>query len=89
MGLLAIVTWTYAGVLVLALAASLTAVWIRLLMIARVLGEVREALSTVATETEPLESNLKQIEAAVAGAASLLGADRERAAQGRALVHSH
>lgn len=58
MELLRLVTLVYAGVLVLALAVSLTAIWVYLRRIAGALGGAREAFSRVATETEHLDPNL-------------------------------
>jgi hypothetical protein len=59
--LLRILTLIYAAVLVLALAASLAAIWIYLRRIAHALGEVREALAVAGRETEPFEDVLRPL----------------------------
>lgn len=61
MELLRTLTLVYAAVLVLALAASLLAVWIYLRRIAAALGEVREALAEARRRTAPLEEVLRPL----------------------------
>jgi HAMP domain-containing protein len=54
--ILRIATLIYVAVLVLALAASLIAIWVWLLRISRALGEVQKVLAQVAISTRPLKS---------------------------------
>jgi HAMP domain-containing protein len=61
MELLLFLTLIYIGVLVVALAASLIAIWIYLRRISRALGEVREALAAARRETGPLEDALRPL----------------------------
>lgn len=61
MDLLRILTLVYAAVLVLALAASLLAIWIHLRRISHALGKVREALGAARRETGPLEDSLRPL----------------------------
>lgn len=61
MELLRVLTLIYAAVLVLALAASLLAVWIYLRRVSRALGNVREALEAARRETGPLEDWLRPL----------------------------
>lgn len=59
MELLRLLTLGYAAVLVIALAASLIAIWVYLRRIGAALAGAREALARVAGETEPLCSHLE------------------------------
>ena len=61
MELLRILTLIYVAVLVLALAASLIAIWIYLRRIGGALGEVRVALAAAARESAPLESHIQPL----------------------------
>jgi hypothetical protein len=61
MELLRILTLVYVAVLVLALAASLTLIWIYLRRIAAALGGAREALTVVAARTRPLPELLRPV----------------------------
>jgi HAMP domain-containing protein len=56
--LLRTLTLVYAAVLVLALAASLTAIWFYLRRTAHLLGEARAALAAAQRDTAPLEELL-------------------------------
>jgi ABC-type transporter Mla subunit MlaD len=62
MQLLTIITLIFAGILVLALAASLITILIYLIKISRSLGEVREVLDEVAKETEPLTPVIEEFD---------------------------
>jgi HAMP domain-containing protein len=53
--ILRIATLVYVAVLVLALAASLIAIWVWLLRIGRALGQVQDVLAQVAVSTRPLK----------------------------------
>jgi DNA-binding transcriptional MerR regulator len=70
--LLIILTLIYAAVLVVALAASLIAIFIYLRRIGRALGEAREALSAVSRATAPLEEHLQHLQDATASSAQEL-----------------
>jgi hypothetical protein len=59
------VTLAYAAVLVLALAVSLTAIWIQLRRIGTVLGEARAALGDVELASQPLGEHLRELHAAL------------------------
>lgn len=59
MELLRTLTLIHAGVLVLALAASLTAIWIELRRIAAALGGTRAALAMVEERTRPLDEGIR------------------------------
>jgi hypothetical protein len=61
MELLRILTLIYVAVLVLALAASLTLIWIYLRRIAAALGGAREALAVVQARTRPLPDLLQPV----------------------------
>ena len=61
MELLRILTLIYVAVLVLALAASLLAIWIYLRRIGAALAEARDALVAVARESAPLESHIQPL----------------------------
>ncbi len=67
MELLRIITLVYAGVLVLALAASLTAILIYLRKIASALGDTYDALARVEEGTRPLEDLLEPLNLALQG----------------------
>ncbi len=58
MSLLVILTLIYVAILVLALAVSLIAIWVYLLRISHRMREIRTALFTVQTLTEPLPGPL-------------------------------
>lgn len=73
-------TLIYAGVLVLALAVSLTAIWISLRRIAAALADARAALVTVGRETEPLGPYLEPLREAFEGGAGELVEARTRLA---------
>lgn len=62
MEILRLVTLIYAGVLVLALAASLIAIWIWLLRIGRALGQVETVLAGAADKVRPLERYFDRFE---------------------------
>lgn len=70
MTVLTVATLTYAGVLVVALAASLITILVYLVRIGRALGEVEEALAGVARETAPLHGPFERLEQAVADSAA-------------------
>jgi hypothetical protein len=74
-------TWIYAAVLVLALAASLIAILIYLWRIAGALGRARAALEAVGGETVPLGEPLEQLRGASGGAAEELSKARESLAR--------
>lgn len=74
MEILRILTLVYVAVLVLALAASLIAIWIYLRRIGRALAEAREALGAVARESAPLESHILPIRDVVGEMADELAA---------------
>jgi hypothetical protein len=59
MQLLLILTLVYAAVLVLALAASLIAIWVFLRRVGNALGEAYDALVRVEERTRPLEQLLE------------------------------
>lgn len=61
MRLLRNLTLLYTGILVAALAASLTAIWVALTSVSRVLGEVKHGLLVVRDETEPLAGPLQLV----------------------------
>lgn len=61
MHLLTILSLIYAGILVLALAASLLLIFWHLVRIGRALAAVEVELSAVAKQTEVLEPNLKLV----------------------------
>ncbi len=67
MELLRVITLIYAGVLVLALAASLTAILIYLRKIASALGDTYDALALVEERTRPLEELLQPLNPALKG----------------------
>ncbi len=69
-------TWTYAAVLVLALAASLIAILVYLWRIANSLGQARAALEAVRDETNTLSEPLEQLRGASGGAAEELSRAR-------------
>lgn len=66
MELLRTLTIVYAGVLVVALAVSLTLILVYLRRIAAKLSDIRSNLATVAQRTEPLEGHFEAIDADVA-----------------------
>ena len=66
-------TLIWAAVLVLAVAASLLAIWIVLRRIGGTLGEVREALAEVSTRSEPLAGHLGAVDEPLAAAEEVLG----------------
>ena len=72
MKLLRTLTLGYAVVLVLALGASLIAIWVYLRRIGDVLGEVRAALVAVRDATGPLGELLQPLQDVVAGSAAAL-----------------
>jgi hypothetical protein len=59
--LLTILTLIYVAVLVVALVASLIAIFVYLRRISRTLGEAREALTAVRNATVPLEGHLQSL----------------------------
>jgi hypothetical protein len=67
MEVLRIVTLVYVAVLVLALAVSLTAIWIYLRRIGGALGEAYEALALVEQRTRPLEELLQPLNPVLKG----------------------
>ncbi len=67
MELLRIITLIYVGVLVLALAASLTAIWIYLRMVASALGDTYQALALVEERTRPLGELLQPLNPTLQG----------------------
>ncbi len=69
MRLLRTLTLIYAAVLVLALGASLVAIWVYLRRIGHTLGEVRAALAKVRDETGPLDEHLQRLHDASASSA--------------------
>lgn len=71
MELLRTLTLVYAGILTVALAASLIAILFYLLRIARALGGVKEELGRTAARTEPIRTLLEPLrdEAGAAGRA--------------------
>ena len=89
MHLLSILTWIYAGVLVVALAASLTAIWISLVRIGRVLREIHQALIVAADETQPLDEHLKRVRKNVAEAARTLASLSGEEKRQKILIHAH
>lgn len=66
------VTLIWAAVLVLAVAASLLAIWLVLRRIGGTLAEVREALAEVSARSEPLEGHLKAVDEPLADAEEVL-----------------
>ena len=74
-------TWIYAAVLVLALAASLIAILVYLWRIAGSLGKARAALEAVRDETARLSGPLEQLRDASGGAAEELSKARESLAR--------
>ncbi len=70
-------TWIYAAVLVLALAASLIAILVHLWRIAGALGEAHAALEAVRDETAPLSEPLEHLQGASIGAAEELSKAQE------------
>jgi hypothetical protein len=74
-------TWMYAAVLVLALAASLIAILVYLWRISGALGKARAALEAVRDETAPLSEPLEQLRGASGGAAEELSKARESLAR--------
>lgn len=62
MQLLTILTIIYAVVLVVALAVSLITILIGLRRVAAALGEVRDALASVPSDTAPLEAVLRVVQ---------------------------
>jgi hypothetical protein len=62
MEVLRVLTWIYAAVLVLALAASLIAILVYLWRVAGALGEARAALEDVRDETDALGEPLEQLQ---------------------------
>ncbi len=64
---LKVLTWIYAAVLVLALAASLVAILGYLRRISGALGEARAALEKVGDETAPLGEPIEQLRDASGG----------------------
>jgi hypothetical protein len=74
-------TWIYAAVLVLALAASLIAILVYLWRIASSLGKARAALEAVRDETAPLSEPLEQLRDVSGGAAEELSKARESLAR--------
>ena len=74
-------TWIYAAVLVLALAASLIAILVYLWRIAGALGKARAALEAVRNETALLGGPLEQLRDASGGAAEELSRARESLAR--------
>lgn len=72
MRLLRNLTLLYTGVLVAALAASLTAIWAYLRSISDLLGEIRQGLLVVRDETAPLEGLLQTVNGTLPGAAGNL-----------------
>ncbi len=74
-------SWMYAAVLVLALAASLIAILVYLWRIANSLGEARAALEAVRDETAPLNEPLEQLRGASGGGAEELSEARESLAR--------
>ena len=73
---LKVLTWAYAAVLVLALAASLIAILVYLWRIASSLGRARAALETVRDETDALNEPLEQLQGASGGTAEELSKAR-------------
>lgn len=61
MELLRTLTLIWSGVLVLALAASLTAIWLYLRRIASALADVREALAGVTRATAPMKEHIQPL----------------------------
>lgn len=61
MPLIGWLTLAYAAVLVLVLAASLTAIWVYLVRIGSVLARVRATLALVADRTAPLEGVMARL----------------------------
>jgi hypothetical protein len=61
MELVRILTLVYVAVLVLALAASLLAIWVYLRRIGAALAEARDALAIAARESSPLESHIQPL----------------------------
>lgn len=89
MELLRTLTLIYAAVLVLALAASLIAIWIYLRRIAAALDEVHGALATASRESGPLSTHLQSLNETAGGSAEELAdaqARLARAADGLAEV---
>lgn len=68
MEMLRLVTLIYVGVLVVALAASLIAIWIWLLRIGRALGQVETVLAGAANKVRPLERYFDRFEECTARA---------------------
>lgn len=71
-------TLIYAAVLVLALVASLCAIWVYLRRIAGQLGETRAALAVVQEKLAPLGAHLQPLRDEPAAAAAELRQARER-----------
>ncbi|HYY44087.1 MAG TPA: hypothetical protein VE975_02740 [Actinomycetota bacterium] len=69
-------TWIYAAVLVLALAASLIAILVYLWRISGALEKARAALEAVRDETDVLKEPLEQLQGASGGAADELSKAR-------------
>ncbi len=65
-----IATLVYLLVLVLVLAAGLTAIAVRLLGTARALGEIRDALAKVEQHSRPLGPGIEQINGALSQAST-------------------
>lgn len=93
MELLTVLTLVYAGILVLALAASLVAIWFHLSRTAGALGAACRALARVRERTTALEGHFRRLQEGVEGAAGELEAavrspeepeERPGAAGGRA-----
>lgn len=76
MRLLRTLTIGYAVVLVLALASSLTAIWVYLRRIASGLGDVRSALASVSADTAPLGQHIEPLHGKTAESAEALAAAR-------------
>lgn len=74
MRLLRTLTMGYVAVLVIALASSLTAIWVYLRRIAGGLGKVRSALAAVSDDTEPLDQHLQPLHDRVGDSAEALAA---------------
>lgn len=77
MELLRILTLVYVGVLVLALAASLIAIWVYLRRIAGALGEAKQALLRAERESAPLQGYIEPLRDGTGETADDLGAAKD------------